>query len=90
MLAYKGHIVDFAFINHWVDTHPIDEECLDLFVYLFANKDSIDDDAILGILLFIEQHDWELKPLREKLKDPVFITSKKQKKRQPASSILWA
>jgi hypothetical protein len=69
MLRYKGQEVDFEFICNWVASHPVDEECLDLFVFLFANKDSIQNDAILGLLDYIEDNDWELTPLRNKLQE---------------------
>lgn len=85
MLIYNNNRLDFNFISRTLkdDYDPKAREAV--FEFLRAHKDDVTDDAVLGIILFLEQNNWKLTVLQDKHKrlgHQTFVSKRKQRFKQ--------
>jgi hypothetical protein len=82
MLIYNNNRLDFKFLSSTLkdDYDPKAREAV--FQFLRAHKDDITDDAVLGIVLFLEQNNWNLTLLKSKYKrlgHQTFVSKRKKR-----------
>lgn len=66
-MQYKDQHIDFEFINHFFMTEKEEYKRVQFLNYLKANRELIEDDAIVGLLLFLDKHNWNHLKLEQKL-----------------------
>lgn len=66
-MQYKEQHIDFEFIMHFFMTEKEEQKRVHFLNFLKANRALIEDDTIIGLLLYLDKHNWDHQKLEEKL-----------------------
>jgi TolA-binding protein len=66
-MFYKGKKVSFEMVLSFLNNGLSQKEKESFFAFLLENKNDIDDDSVLGVVLFLEKNNGDIQKLKDKI-----------------------